>query len=137
MRRLCRTIAGWTMLGLGASVAQTGRIVTDYAQNMSYFPARILAIHFASANLDAGHTMGWAEWTVSFAEATPTATPFTGKGRIDSFEIPLQCQNPVAGTKACALEIEETPMEVPYCRIRDGERIDIVVECPKSLELAP
>jgi hypothetical protein len=136
MRRLCLAIAGWTILGFGATIAQTGHIVTDYAQNMSYLPARILAIHFTSANIDASHTMAWADWTVRFAEATPVATPFTGRGRVTSFEIPLQCQNPIAGAKACALEIEETPMEVPYCRIRDGERIDFAIECPKSLELA-
>jgi hypothetical protein len=137
MRRLFYAFGLWAILSSGASAGQTGHVVTDYAQNMSYFPAAISAIHFASADIDLHHTIQWDQWTVGFGGAIPTATPFQGQGPVNSFEIPLQCQNPLTGALPCALEVVETRWGVPVCRIRDGDHIDFSVDCPKSLELQP
>lgn len=101
---------------------------------MSRYPARIQALHFASGPMDATHAIAWSYWTVRFGEATPVATPFKGEGRTNSFEIPLQCLNNELGTRDCTIEIVETPWKIPLCRVTDGERVDLRVECPKSLE---
>jgi hypothetical protein len=38
------------------------------------------------------------------------------------------------GARDCTIEIVETPWNVPVCRITDGERVDLKVDCPKSIE---
>lgn len=119
-----------------AAKAMSGNIVTNYAQDMSRYPARVLALHFADGVMDASHAMTWGWWTVRFGEATPIATPFKGQGPVDSFEIPLQCENNELGTRDCTIEIVQTVLNIPACRITDGERIDIKIVCPASIEFA-
>jgi|SRR5215469_9354540 len=133
MRNLLRSVL--VILGL-STPAVAGEVVADYAQNMSFLPARIEALHFASGTMDQKHAIAWGFWTVRFSEATPVATPFRGHGQITSFEIPLQCENNELGARECTIEIDETSWNVPVCRISDGERVNMQVACPKSIELA-
>jgi hypothetical protein len=123
------------LLGLSAP-AVAGEIIANYGQDMSFLPARIEALHFASGPMDQKHAIAWGYWTVRFGDATPVATPFRGQGQVTSFEIPLQCENNELGARECTIEIDETTLNVPVCRISDGERINMQVACPKSIELA-
>jgi hypothetical protein len=123
------------LLTFGAN-AKAGEVVSNYAQDMSRYPARVLALHFAKGSIDGSHTLTWGWWSVRFGEPTPVATPFKGQGPIESFEIPLQCQNDEMGTRDCTIEIVETRWNIPVCRITDGERIDMNVDCPASIEFA-
>jgi hypothetical protein len=116
--------------------AVAGEIVTNYAQDMSRYPARVQALHFASGLMDATHHIMFGYWTMHFGEPTPVATPFKGQGRIDSFEIPLQCENNELGARDCTIEIVGTPPIGPVCRITDGDRVNLPVACPQSIEFA-
>lgn len=60
------------------SVGQAGEIVTNYAQDMSRYPARVLALNFSKGTIDVSHAMVWGWWSVRFGEPTPVATPFKG-----------------------------------------------------------
>jgi len=132
-----RKLLKLVLIGLGLPVpASAGQLITDYVQKMSYYPARVQALQFAAGVMDSSHAVKWGYWTVRFGEATPVATPFKGGRRTDSFEIPLQCDNPELGARECTIEIVETSWGNPVCRITDGERVNLPVECPKSLELA-
>ena len=133
MRRFL-AVAATAACACRAAVA--GDLVSNYAEDMSRYPARVLCLDFASGTMDASHRIQFGYWTVHFGEATPVATPFKGSGPTDSFEIPLQCDNPELGTRDCTIEVVKRGSFTLACRITDGERVDFPVACPRSIAFA-
>lgn len=107
----------------------------------SDFPAEVKAIVFRTGNaLDRENSLSWGQWTVRFGSGKVIAELYDpGNGSMPSINITgLICSNPVAGEKACSLNLADTqggnPPEACVFYVRDQGVRPLQIRCPVSIK---